>query len=322
MKGSIDIMKQAILIMAHNNWKTLKNLINYFDKKLFDVYLHVDSKSLDSFNENFSNYDKEAILEIVKSHKVNWGGFSQIEAEMELFKSAFNSTVDYSYYHLISGVDFPIQSNQELFDFFNYSYPDNFIGFAHLPDTFPEKKSFIEALKNTNTNEFKHRIDYYYPFHDLNMRYLPRVRKKASIAFAKIQKKLNYHRESEKVIIAKGSNWVSLTNDFVGYLLSLEDDIYSKYKYTYCADEIYKHTIFVNSPFIEFIYFDHKKGKSANKRLIDWNRGTPYIFGDEDIEEVLNNSLENMFVRKLSDQKSQLLINSFVETNKYPYSTE
>ena len=50
--------------------------------------------------------------------KVNWGGFSLIKCELRLLKAAVMSDTEYSRYHLISGLDLPIKSQDYIHAFF------------------------------------------------------------------------------------------------------------------------------------------------------------------------------------------------------------
>ena len=61
-----------------------------------------------------------------------WGGYSQIRSELILFQSAWEH--GYEYYHLISGVDLPIKTQDEIHEFFREHYGKEFIYFC--PKTF------------------------------------------------------------------------------------------------------------------------------------------------------------------------------------------
>ena len=51
----------------------------------------------------------------------------------------------------------------------------------------------------------------------------------------------------------------------------------------------------------------------GNMRLIDWDRGNPYVWKSEDIDEILQSN--KLFARKLSSTESRNLINSLSEIN-------
>lgn len=57
-------------------------------------------------------------MKFAERTRVNWGGYSQIQAELNLLKAAANSGEDYSYYHLLSGADLPLRPAQEIWGFF------------------------------------------------------------------------------------------------------------------------------------------------------------------------------------------------------------
>lgn len=57
------------------------------------------------------------------------GGISQVVAEMTLFRTAFDNG-PYSFYHLLSGTDLPIKSQDYIHKFMD-KYPNTeFVGFA------------------------------------------------------------------------------------------------------------------------------------------------------------------------------------------------
>ena len=96
--------KHALLIQAHQD-------ISYFIKLAkiqpnVNFYVHMDAKS---------NYFPEAetaqlanVVLLSDRVSVRWGGFSQIEATLKLFETAF-SNEDNAYFHLVSGEDVVLQ---------------------------------------------------------------------------------------------------------------------------------------------------------------------------------------------------------------------
>ena len=118
--------KHAYLIMAHNNWKILEKLLILLDDKRNDIYLHIDLKS--DFID-FSSKVHNANLFIFHEIDVRWGDISLIQVEFFLFKTAYCKG-NYSYYHLISGSDLPLKTQDEIHAFFDAHYPTEFIGFS------------------------------------------------------------------------------------------------------------------------------------------------------------------------------------------------
>ena len=97
----------------------------------------------------------------------------------------------------------------------------------------------------------------------------------------------------------KGANWFSITHALATYVLSQENWLRERYRSTFCADEIFLQTLVVNSPFRDTLpsdYFgdDHK----TCLRYIDWQRGKPYSFRNEDYSELIATPPEYLFARK------------------------
>ena len=105
----------------------------------------------------------------------------------------------------------------------------------------------------------------------------------------------------------KGSNWFSITNEFAKYVIDNEKEIEERYKYTFCADEIFLQSLIMNSKFKDNIYkFLNEKNTEAAMRYIDWERGAPYTFKEEDYNLLINS--EMLFARKFSEKVDREII--------------
>jgi len=102
-KGN-HMKKHALLIQAHQD-------ISYFIKLAkiqpnVNFYVHIDAKS-DYFPD--AETAQLANVFLLKYRvSVRWGGFSQIEATLKLFETAF-AHEDNAYFHLLSGEDVVLQ---------------------------------------------------------------------------------------------------------------------------------------------------------------------------------------------------------------------
>lgn len=93
----------------------------------------------------FRNLDKKSPLpERLETHHaklsilkkrvdIRWGHVSLIKAEISLFESA-SANGPYGYYHLLSGADLPIKSQDYIFDFFEKNAGKEFVGFTQKTD--------------------------------------------------------------------------------------------------------------------------------------------------------------------------------------------
>ena len=96
--------KHALLIQAHQD-------ISYFIKLAkiqpnVNFYVHMDAKS-----DYFPDAETAQLANVVLLSdrvSVRWGGFSQIEATLKLFETAF-ANEDNAYFHLVSGEDVVLQ---------------------------------------------------------------------------------------------------------------------------------------------------------------------------------------------------------------------
>ena len=122
--------KHAYLVIAHNEFEILKLLIGVLDDIRNDIFIHFDAKC-----------SKLPLLKCFKSNmyiihnriNVCWGDYSQVDAELLLFDYAHTmqkeKNVSYQYYHLISGVDIPLKSQDYIHNFFDRHNGREFLGF-------------------------------------------------------------------------------------------------------------------------------------------------------------------------------------------------
>lgn len=67
------------------------------------------------------------------------------------------------------------------------------------------------------------------------------------------------------------------------------------------CDEMFLQTIVYNSSFKDKLYDkDYDDSCLGNQRYIDWKRGTPYTFRNEDFEELINSNC--LFARKFNEK--------------------
>ncbi len=282
--------KHAYLIMAHNEFKYLKKLIILLDDYRNDIYLHVDKKAR-AFNvKEYENLTRKSHVYFVERNKVSWGAYSQIDAELLLLKAALNS--QHEYYHLLSGVDLPVKSQDEIHAYFDLHAGKEFLSFH---DEYLSRASFINRLR------------YYHFFQDIighkkgrNLFY------QLNILSIKLQEVVGIDRiRHTKCPYRKGTTWFSITHDLANYVVSREKHIQEKYRFTMCADEVFLHTLAWNSDFKDSITFDAL-------RYIDWKRGRPYTFRLEDFDALVNSN--SFWARKFSENVDAQIVEKVFNT--------
>ena len=244
-------MKHAYLIIAHNEEPLLQMLISSLDDERNDIYVHVDRKA--SFDGGTLRTSKSKLTVLLERFDARWGDFSLVEAELELLKTA-NIHAKYDYYHIISGVDIPIKSQD----------------YIHAVCDVNSKLEFIGIAKASN-EDLQWRSGHYFLFSrefkskNLMIRMMRQM-------FLRMQDLLGYKRNND-IELKKGSQWCSITSDFVEYLLDREYEIRRRFHNTYCPDEVFIQTLCWNSPFKNRICNPEDEFDSC-RRFIKWNNGT------------------------------------------------
>ncbi len=228
--------KHAYLIMAHNQWELLKTLLNCIDDSRNDIYLHIDKKA-----KNFPKADIEQIcrfsrLIFTKPYDIRWGGTEMMECEINMLETAVGNG-EYSYFHLISGVDMPLKSQDYIHDFFDNQPECEFIGFN---------------WNNIDDGAFKYRCKYYYFFtkwigrgdeKEISKRILYKLND-LSISFQKLLRVDRLHGKS----FYKGSQWFSITDKFAQYIVENKKMLLRQYRFCLNADEAFIHNLIKSSP--------------------------------------------------------------------------
>lgn len=271
--------RHAYLIMAYNNWNFLKKLLILLDDERNDIFVHIDEKSSD-FNRNyFNDVVKKSEIFFIHRYQVYWADFSQIKVELSLLSFAAEHS-NYKYYHLMSGSDLPIKTQDEIHSFFE-DRDSEFIGIC------PQEVYYSVR-----------RVKYYHPFTHNRFYRKSKLLKIADRCFEHLQRLFCVNRlKKNNIKIIDGWQWFSITDDFARYIISQRDYIEKTFSKSIASDELVMQTmIYNNADFYKRIYNDKDLVKGS-LRYIDWKRGRPYTFREEDFEEIINQE-EACFARK------------------------
>lgn len=291
--------KHAYLLIVHEYTYVLETLLKCINDKRNDVFLHIDKKTKDFPLESCRKILTESTLINVQNVRVFWGGYSQIQSEMALLKAAVHHQ-KYQYYHLLSGSDLPLKSQDEIHDFFDKNQGKEFIRFE--------------------SEKFKHpdRVRYYYISQRLNSKRKNNsngMTEKLIRVSCAIQRLLRLQR-NKNVRFQKGTNWFSITDDFARYVVSNEKWIESVFRHTFCTDEIFLQTLLYNSCFKDNLYYnDFDNDPKAIMRYIDWKRGNPYTFEKNDYQLLIDSNM--LFARKFSEKIDREIIDMIYQYVSY-----
>jgi len=274
--------KHAYLIIAHNQFELLKILCSLLDDYHNDFYILIDKKSRAFDEKTIRDSVKKSDIYFVDRINITWGDFSLIQAEINLLKAAFQKK--YSFYHLLSGVDLPLKTSAEIYDFFESHTETEFIHYANKDITF--------------SNYVQDRAKYYYR-HNKKFSSLRRFSKMSKIdlrlqSILKIDRKRKYGKP-----FYYGSNWFSITNECAEYILSQTKWIKKHFSFSFATDEIFLQTLVYNSKFKDRLYIPQLCDNHLGcMRAIDFNRGCPYTYRIEDFDELINSNY--LFARKFN----------------------
>lgn len=291
------MIKHAYLIAAHNDFYILEKLVSLLDYEENDIFIHVDKKVVDFNPDPFYRLVKKAKIKFVPRIKITHGSYSLIAFELILLKEAIKTP--HQYYHLLSGVDLPIKSHEQIMAFFEEKDGNEFIGFD---PTANEKGNYYQKLR------------YFHFFREFTPPALMKYEKFRNMRYKMIALSLKYQEilgvnriDDTKSNFWKGDQWFSVTHKFASYVLSVESQIRKTYRYTLSANENFMQTIAMNSEFKE-------RTVKNSLRFIDWDRGSPYTFTSDDFVSLMNS--DKLWARKFSSQKDINVIDRIYETLK------
>ena len=303
-------MKHAFLIIAHKKWDQLKILIQMLDHPENDIYIHVDAK-VKSFPEmELLTAAVQSRVQIYSRYKVYWGSYELVQTEIHLFREA--SKVHHDYYHLLSGMDLPIKKQEDIHHFFQQHKGFEFVHF----NTDERLRTDHEIQRRTRLYHYLQNYRRRYKSQSLNgfFTFLERISLVVQLIFG-----IDRMKKHPDLKIRYGSQWVSITEELVSYILTQEKLIEDVFRKTNCADELFIQTIVYNSVFKGKLY-DRGFGNDihANMRLIDMQRGTngnPYIWKRNNWDEIVSSGC--LFARKFDSDVDIEIIEKI--QNEYGY---
>ena len=114
--ANIPVNEMAILyiMLVHNNSQFVERIINSLNEPQHTFIIHVDLKAVAVREELISTAALKPnvfLVEVERSQRVNWGGYSAVNATIEGMKYAMTLGRHFHYMQLLSGTSYPIKSN-------------------------------------------------------------------------------------------------------------------------------------------------------------------------------------------------------------------
>ncbi len=281
-------MKHAILLLFHKNPQQLIRMMSCFDDD-FVFYIHIDRKTELSSSELESIRKAHPHVHLYSRYKVYWGSIAILKAELYLLEEILKHE-QCDYIHFMSGQDYPIKHTEEIKNYFRDYRGYEFIEYMPLPDKRWEQGTYLR-FDLYRLNDF---IDYHTP-HGCRCIEL----------FNRWQLQWGIRRPVPRQFprLYGGSNWMSLTTACARYVMEHRHKhraFFRRLRFTFAPDEVYFHTVILNSPFASRVVND-------NRRLICWDghSGSPITLTHHHWWEVATSN--RLFARKLDEQISHRL---------------
>lgn len=287
-------MRNAYIIIAHHNFEQLLLLLKLLDSPNNDFFIHINKtveRPEDSFFTKPLSFSRIFFL---KRLKTTWGTSAFLKAVFSGLKMAVEKG-HYDYYHVLSGDDLPLKSNNEI----NRFLENNLYVMCN------DKKTNYISCRHVDDERTLNRVRYHHLFFSQRMdetvlwgRFLRHIDTVAN----KLQRLINYDRFRFLKIDYhyKGSGFWSISDEFVLYLLDNIKMIRRLFfRNTVIPDECALQIMINNSPFKESLFFE-RNGISGNLREIVWtlNSDHPKTFTMQDLNYLASSN--NLFARKFN----------------------
>lgn len=233
-------MKIAYLIAAHTDPIQLSRLIKSLDiKGSTFFFIHIDKKV------NIEIFKKEIIADniiyIKKRIKTYWGGFSQCKYQIALIDECIKSNIPFDRVFFLSGLDYPLWSNNEIVKFLENNKDKELIMGMNLTSC------FYPAKMQTRVQLFHYRD---IPFANSSTRRITYGLIREFIRHIGIKKRNYIYSNKKRYNIYCGSSWWCLTSECVKYIYEFIKEnkaVTNYFKSCLAPDELLIQTIIFNS---------------------------------------------------------------------------
>ena len=288
---------QACIVTAYHKFNQLNMLIQLLAQN-FEVYVHIDKKADKSWKQILQESEH---IHIYSKFSINWGGAKHLKAIVWLMGEALiNKNI--SYFHILSGDDWPVRNLQEIYDFFEDSN---------------EIDLLTTKMSNMTDEWYKTCAKWqkYYSFLDI-FNYKELKQKVLIKIFVKFQQLIGVNRFKKlEIELAQGLVWGDIPRDAVEYCMAYIHDypeFWEFMTYGHASEEFFFQTILANSNIFE------KRISNNNYRYMNWtkkNGSYPGILDMDDYDNIINGKW--FFARKIDADISAELVHMISEKYKF-----
>jgi core-2/I-Branching enzyme len=249
------------IVLAHTNPAQVKRLLGRIRPLASAIYLHVDAPEPKRFVD-----DK---VELLRSRPAPRLGFGIVAATIDGLRRFVENPTGSTHVVLLSGADYPIKPDASIQRFFAERPTQSFIGWKPLP-------------RDGWHHEGLSRINRYHLWIRGRRVVIPPLR------FAPYR---TWRRFPRGLVPFGGSQWWAMSRECAEYVVAYHDrnpQVSRFYRTTLAPDEMFFHTIVLNSP--------HSEAVQRPLHYIDWRRGGPHVLTVEDLPRLRESPM--LFARK------------------------
>ena len=249
-------MNICYLILAHNNPRHFGRLLDAIATSNAGsnagVFVHIDAKSDAS---TFAAVARPGTVFVTQRVSVSWGGYSMVQASLNLLGTALSAPVAYDYYCLLSGSDYPLKPVSHIEEHFRKHRGSEFINLVEIPNA-------------TVSKPLGRITQYWLDATDVQRCMIP---PRTALKISRFVGKLDLHRDHQRALgdlkPYAGSQWWALTRAaalHVMQFVATRPRVVRYFRNTYIPDESFFQTIIGNSAF--------KENVRRNLTFTDWSR--------------------------------------------------
>jgi Core-2/I-Branching enzyme len=226
----------AILITVHDDPEQLRRFVDVMSLDNVWFYVHVDLKSDIGQFSDLRQMDR--VIFIDKRVRVSWGGWSQVQATLNLIDAARASMNEFKYFTFASGNHYPLKSPQEIWDYY-LSNGKEYLNIVSVPNITLQKR--MDRFNTFNIDGAHRTKGFVSSVKGLIYRLL------AKIPLRNVRKGLKGWKPYA------GSNWWTLSGEAIADMADVigkKKHLVNFFKYVRCPDESFFQTLLGNSRFL------------------------------------------------------------------------
>ena len=286
-------MKLVYLIAAHYNPEAFESLLHALNGA--PVIAHIDAKT------DITPFKAVADTNVTfTKRRVNvlWGGWSQVDATLEMMREAFPTLEPDDYVILLSGDSYPLQSQEDLARFFESSNGAQYINSVSMPS-----KEASKPLTRLS------RLYIEYNPHNGKRNLLPRIINNLAI-------RRNYKAALNGRAPHAGSTWWAFTGAALKWMLTESDGDtrFLKFcRWTKMPDEFYFQTLLASSPFSldvrpSLMYTDWSRPTGPKPAILDYDHIQALAERGLAVKQAAYGDYTALFARKVTSTEMPNLI--------------